>query len=334
MDLSVEETINELELEETCTAITVKCGNCHSTFSTKVELEAHCLDEHVQLPSFVKENQTKIQTVAREENCPEPVVEHIEVKEVTEVADNVPEIIAEVSDVMGKMPEVVVDVPETVDNISVTMEVNPVTSENQTYSCGKCDNKYSSLIDVNSHIDQHHKQIVVDAVDPVEIEPLQSCDRCDFETESKEDLNTHYVKNIHIVQDKNKSLIEVECKKCQKKFDNNTSLERHMAEDHTEDAKQADEECITVLEDEGEIIADIQDESVEKSPAPVSSQTSFSCRKCSKRFDNKGNLEKHVDEEHIILNVYNCASCKHKTTALQEHRLHMAIGYTPCPEET
>ena len=233
------------------------------------------------------------------------------------------------------MPEVVVDVPETVDNISVAIEVIPVNSEIQTYSCGKCDNKYSSLIDVNSHIDQHHKQIVVDAVDPVEIEPLQSCDRCDFETESKEDLNTHYVKNIHIVQDKNKSIIEVECKKCQKKFDNNTSLEKHMAEDHI---------IVNVFNCNTCKFKTTSMPALKKHAETVHAlPQSITCEKCNFQSSDDNELKIHTQTLHkstkVVLNVQDqsvirCNLCEYRCRYTIQYKKHMARQHKPDPKYT
>ena len=135
------------------------------------------------------------------------------------------------------------------------------------YNCGTCEEKYFTFVHLAEHIDQQHKPDVVEEENPVVIEALKSCDRCDFETEDVRNLNEHYAKDIHTVQNQNKSISGIECNKCLKKFDNNTSLEMH------------------------------------------------------------------VQEDHIILKVYNCTSCDHRTTSLNEVKVHIDTSHTVVVED-
>ena len=68
------------------------------------------------------------------------------------------------------------------------------------YNCGKCEQKYFTFSRLAEHIDLEHNP------KDVEMEPLKSCDRCDFSTENDGDLKDHIVQDIHNIQDQNKSI--------------------------------------------------------------------------------------------------------------------------------
>ena len=68
-------------------------------------------------------------------------------------------------------------------------------------------------MDINSHIDWQHKLIAINVNDPVEIEPLLYCERCDknisiTDAKPEKELNEHYAKQIHDVYDQKKSISE------------------------------------------------------------------------------------------------------------------------------
>ena len=120
------------------------------------------------------------------------------------------------------------------------------------YNCGKCELQYNSIQDVNIHIDLKHKPKpeVITEVDPVNLECLRSCDRCDFVADVEDDLKDHYVQSIHNIQDKNKTITEdakeadevcitiLECKKCKKRFENESNLKKHIEEEHHHESIQ------------------------------------------------------------------------------------------------
>ena len=84
------------------------------------------------------------------------------------------------------------------------------------YNCGKCEEKYFTFVRLAEHIDQQHKPDVVEEENPVVIEALKSCDRCNFETEDVINLNEHHAKDVHTVQNQNKSISGIACKNVQR----------------------------------------------------------------------------------------------------------------------
>ena len=161
MDLSVESNPIVLELEEECSIISHNCGKCSSVFVTDEDLKAHFDNQHVQLSTLDKNIKSNLQSkdpeVKENVNCTEC---DFNAKDLTE--------------------------------LHIHINSHKQNSEpTQVFSCGKCENKFASHIDMNAHIDQQHKPRVVIDVDQIEIESLQSCDRCDFIPDNENDLKNH-----------------------------------------------------------------------------------------------------------------------------------------------
>ena len=138
------------------------------------------------------------------------------------------------------------------------------------------------------HIDQQHKPVVVNVKICLPMDPLHSCEKCDFATEDVEELINHNAKGIHNVLDQNKSLND----------DENKHVNKHV------DVKE-DEECIPSIPD-----------------------TLIECKKCKTTFNNNAELEKHISEDHIILKVYNCTAFTYKTTSGLELKTHFESLHT------
>ena len=51
--------------------------------------------------------------------------------------------------------------------------------------------------------------------------------------------------------------------------------------------------------------------------------STMKCTKCDLKFRNKLDLKQHIEEVHIIIKVYACLVCDHKTTIQKENRIHV-----------
>ena len=51
--------------------------------------------------------------------------------------------------------------------------------------------------------------------------------------------------------------------------------------------------------------------------------TVLECKKCSLQLNNQADLEKHMDEAHIICRVFSCTSCEYRTTKSNEYKIHL-----------
>ena len=154
----------------------------------------------------------------------------------------------------------------------------------QIYNCGSCEKKCESFADMEEHINEEHKPSLVDEVtSDVEVETLQSCDKCDFTSEDVEVLSNHFAVGIHNILDQNKTL--------------------------TSDEKKQVNASVT-----------------------ISPEASANCKKCPKVFENEAALKKHMQEDHIIVNVYNCKKCEYKTTVREEFGGHLDTSHPPVQE--
>ena len=52
------------------------------------------------------------------------------------------------------------------------------------------------------------------------------------------------------------------------------------------------------------------------------------CRKSQMKFENSDALKKHMTDDHIILNVYNCTLCQFKSTGNQKLKMHLKTTHT------
>ena len=165
MEVSLEYNMpGVLELEEECSVVSYNCGKCSDVFVTAEELEAHCNADHSDLPLNVNKINTILPTESTEGNS-EFVCEDCAFK--------------------------------ANDSAELDFHTPSHAHSNHTaYNCGTCTNVYKSFDDLAEHIDQQHKP-------ELEMEPLQSCERCDFTTEDVDELDDHYKNNIHNVHDIN-----------------------------------------------------------------------------------------------------------------------------------
>ena len=187
------------------------------------------------------------------------------------------------------------------------------------YNCGKCEQKYFTFSRLAEHIDQEHKPIDVNRENSAEIEPLKSCDRSDFLTENNGDLDDHIDHEQKPCVEKETSRVQISdvkieplksCEKCDFATEDVEEFSNHNARD------------IHDILDQNKSIADDIKNNVNVS-VPTLPKATIKCRKCQKDFENEVILNKHMQEDHIIVNVYNCTSCEYKTTTKDELRAHV-----------
>ena len=166
------------------------------------------------------------------------------------------------------------------------------------YNCGKCEQKYFTFKRLAEHIDQQHNPAPVTEQNSVEIQPLKSCDKCDFSTEKDVELKDHLVKDIHVVQDQNKSISSDKSKSENSNITKN-SMEK-AEETHTVDA--------SVTSD--------------------STSSQIKCKKCGIMFNNHEHLETHMKEKHLVTNIYHCTSCEYRTTVHRNLKMHVEASHT------
>ena len=88
------------------------------------------------------------------------------------------------------------------------------SGHSQEFKCEKGENDVSSTDNIMSHDKINHQSSLVkeNLTMDVEMKPLLSCDQCDFDCEDSEDLKVHHIKNIHDIQNKNKT----KCRHCRR----------------------------------------------------------------------------------------------------------------------
>ena len=282
----------ELELEEKCSTVSYKCGKCPSEFVTEDELKTHCNNEHADLPPNEKCKEVNSECACAECHFKANDSAHLDLHMMSHAQKKDPVFNC------GKCANVYKSFTDLAEHID-QQHKPPVLEMEPLQSC-----------DLAEHIDQQHKPPVLEMVNPVELECLRSCDRCDFATEDADHLEDHFKKNIHNVHDINKSISEG----VKKPVD--------VVKKPDDIAKKADDiaKKNTAIPD---VVVMKPDSLVQKPDDLVTiPETLLECRKCSKEFSNKENLKKHIADDHIIVKVYNCTSCEHKTTSPQVLKLH------------
>lgn len=78
--------------------------------------------------------------------------------------------------------------------------------------------------------------------------------------------------------------------------------------------------------DQNKSIADDVKNNV-KASDPTLPKANIKCKKYPKEFENEVILKKHLREDHIIVNVYNCTSCEYKTTTKEEFDDHVVARH-------
>ena len=118
----------------------------------------------------------------------------------------------------------------------------------------------------------------VDAHISMEVTGLASCNLCDFDTDSEEDLKDHYRKGVHSSSYQE----EFTCAKCNFTFKEKAVLEKHAIRAHPDDHPEALNcpKCVFSCEDKSELEKHVHNmHEVE--------HQSFECCECNNKFENK-----------------------------------------------
>ena len=172
------------------------------------------------------------------------------------------------------------------------------------YNCGKCDMKFFTSNRLAEHIDQEHNCVV--------IVPLKSeshvCCKCTSMFGTEDELKVHnetehkepIIDNEHMDQE-------------------HKNIPGHLNDHHAKDIH-------TVHDQNKSISGPPPKPSVVHVAPPIvslSPESFLECSKCSKKFNDNGCLEKHIEEDHIIVKVYNCKACDYRTTLQQAFAIHV-----------
>ena len=106
--------------------------------------------------------------------------------------------------------------------------------EKEKISCNVCQLVCENASDMTNHMTKEHKQTVKDTL----LEPLHSCDQCDFDSEYIEDVKVHKEINIHNFVNHNKTFKET---KEEEKPKNNKVLSCYLCGYETNEFSQMDE---------------------------------------------------------------------------------------------
>ena len=56
-------------------------------------------------------------------------------------------------------------------------------------------------------------------------------------------------------------------------------------------------------------------------------------KKCSRPFPNQENLEEHVKEKHLIMNVFKCTSCQYISKNREKYTMHVDTKHSNIASE-
>ena len=219
------------------------------------------------------------------------------------------------------------------EDISITGIKNSLEEEQmektsqEKCSCEKCERIFKTRTSLMNHECLSH--------DDKDIISIMSCDKCDFETEDKNDMDNHNTRDIHDTFSKNKTLIEDSIVAC--KNDSPGDYECHLCKYVTRDLKAMDEhtinthgmvkcgKCAYSAEDQ-----DLLDNHMKKHTGRII----FTCVVCEFEATREVILENHMELKHKKNTDRNtkCENCEKEFPALFLSRYHICgPQYTyPC----
>ena len=173
-------------------------------------------------------------------------------------------------------------------------------------SCEKCDFECTDAEVLQKHLDSKHENRISDQ----EIDKLDGkimteffCTDCNFITNNGDDLEEH--KQVHSpVMDASFITPKYHCGKCAYSSESKDELNVHIDKEHKVDLK---------------FDASVTSDSI---------GSQFKCKKCGNMFNNDENLETHMKEKHIVMNIYHCTSCEYRTTVHRNLKMHVKASHT------
>lgn len=154
-----------------------------------------------------------------------------------------------------------------------------------------------------------------------------SCDYCQYETDSKENLDNH-IHTFHLPKDPNSN----DCSKCGKKFIRKISLERHLK--ICGQSKNKNKFLLRYSQEHYEYQTKLKPKISPKISTKIVAKNAV-CNRCKKIFSRRLGLSLHLkfcgqpEEVKRLLRRYSCAYCNYKTDFISQFDVHMQTHHLP-----
>ena len=221
--------------------------------------------------------------------------------------------------------------------------------------CKVCDELFDSGKDIKKHMSNQHatngagkrnEGYCTEQTDLVNVESLQSCEKCDFDTDDTESLKKHIRDNIHNVSNKNKTLVDEDEENPKSTAEENRKADNkmncYMCEYETKDLEMFDEHCFKkhgiIKCDKCEYRAEDK-EIMNKHMKRHTGRFNFNCNICEFETTKQSMLEDHIELKHSSTKtspaekpVFGCDRCEQQFSysfLLKEHTCQPLFKY-PC----
>ena len=224
---------------------------------------------------------------------------------------------------------------------------NDVLMETEDRSFDRCEFECNDQTMLNEHIVLTHDNRISDTdVEKMGGKVLTEffCSLCDFITDNKEDLDSHSKlahntnetktedlgvhstsedfssdTQVHPSSLSNENLLvadEVEvkslmftCGDCEFSTENKGTLTNHIDVNHKPNQSSSEESLSQHIVDKVNVTDDEED-------------LKFACKKCENHFDSQTSLSEHIEGKHLIIKIYKCNFCDHRSTNEKEFKIH------------
>ena len=164
---------------------------------------------------------------------------------------------------------------------------------------------------------------------------LVSCNLCDFDTESDQELKSHQRKGIH----KSETSASYKCEECEFSFKTELFLDKHTRNTHkqAEYPSEASESSSTKKKEEGKIqrccFWDFETpDGLKLNDHEVDKHGMLNCDKCDYSALDKGIMKKHKTQ-HTGIFLFQCGKCEFEATKQAMLDNHHELKH-PTPQET
>ena len=186
--------------------------------------------------------------------------------------------------------------------------------------CNVCEQVFDNSADVKNHIDNQHSTIGgahVHHKETVELESLFSCDQCDYDSDTRENLNIHNDRNIHDVHNLNSTLEEKDYPKHAEtiKLDEVKLMTCYLCKYETYDQSKLDDHGFSkhgiIQCDKCEYRAEDND-ILKKHKMKHTGSILFSCGVCEFESSKQSMLVDHKESKHTIEKelTIDCVRCE------------------------
>ena len=178
-----------------------------------------------------------------------------------------------------------------------------------------------------------------ETTEKVEMAALYSCDKCEYDTEVKDELVLHHQKNIHNVKSQSDEFEEIPeetiiCGQCSATFLTLQLCEEHINSHRSRCFKcnfetMSREELEKHEKEEHRSAVSVETEQVQKDDIQEVTDSQHFCYLCPFEATNQSNLEKHAKEVHEIIEK-KCDKCEYSAVdkdIMKKHKLRHTGNY-------